>query len=516
MSDYRPDMMASPATLTNFINGVFVASSGSEAVDVISPSTGELVCRVPLSPPADLDAAVSAAKAAFPGWSVDMTISQRASILSTFQCLVNLHANELADLIVLENGKNKSEALADVAKGNETVNWATYLPELAAGRTLEVSRGVTCQELRSPLGVVGAVVPFNFPLMVPMWTIPISLVSGNCVVLKPSEKVPSTMQRVAELLIEAGVPPGVFSIVHGTAPIVMAMCDHPDIAAVTFVGSSKVAQIVANRCHAVNKRVLALGGAKNHLVALPDCDTGMTSRDVVASAFGCCGQRCMAASCLILVGQHPSLLKEIVDLAAKLSPGTDAGQVGPIIDFASKARVLVHIAESEAAGASVLLDGRSWASRERGNWIGPTILLHQSSQDRAVKEEIFGPVLSVIQVASWEEAVRIENDSPYGNAASIYTERGADAEWFLKRFRSGMLGVNVGIPVPREPFSFGGLYGTASKIGDFDITGDGAMEFFTNRIKVTSKWSASYSTNTMSRAAVAAPVVDKAAFDGKM
>lgn len=372
--------------LPNFINGEFVPVRSCDTVDVFSPASGVVVARVPLSSSSDLDAAVSSAQAAFPGWSQGLTIKQRAAIMFKFHHLMNIHSNELADLIVLENGKNRTEALADIAKGNETVEWATSLPQLAAGRTLEVSRGIQCQEVRAPLGVVGAIVPFNFPAMVPLWSLPISLVMGNCVILKPSEKVPSTMQRIAELLIEAGVPPGVFSIVHGAAAVVTAMCDHPGIAAVTFVGSSKVAQIVASRCHAKNKRVLALGGAKNHLVALPDCDTGMTSRDVVASFAGCCGQRCMAASVLVIVGENPTLLKEIVDISSKLTAGQEAGQVGPIIDPAAKARCLTYIAESEQSGASVLLDGRSWAARESGNWVGPTILLHKSAEDRAVKE----------------------------------------------------------------------------------------------------------------------------------
>ena len=433
------------STLPNFINGKFVAVTSTQAtVDCVSPSTCDVHCKVPLSTAADLHEAVMAGKAAFPAWSQGFTIKQRAAIMFRFQGLLNDHANELAEIIMLENGKNRAEALADLAKGNETVEWATSLPQLTAGRTLEVSKGITCQETRQPLGVVAAIVPFNFPAMVPMWTIPISLTCGNVVILKPSEKVPCTMQRIAELMVEAGVPPGVFQIVHGAAEIVTAMCDHKDISAVTFVGSSKVAQIVANRCHAVNKRVLALGGAKNHLVALPDCDVGMTSRDVVASFAGCCGQRCMAASVLVIVGDHPSLLQEIVAVSAKLTAGQEAGQVGPLIDGIAKARVLQYITDSEAGGAKVLLDGRSWAAEKKGFWVGPTVILHQNPQDKAVKDEIFGPVLSVVQVATWDEAIQIENDNLYGNAACIYTERGADAEWFIRRFRAGMLGINIG------------------------------------------------------------------------
>jgi acyl-CoA reductase-like NAD-dependent aldehyde dehydrogenase len=309
------------------------------------------------------------------------------------------------------------------------------------------------------------------------------------------------------------------------------MCDHPDIAAVTFVGSSKVAEIVSNRCHAVNKRVLALGGAKNHLVALSDCDVGMASRDIVASFAGCCGQRCMAASVLLVVDDcsaaTSSLIEEIVSTASKLTAGQAGGQVGPLIDNIAKNRVLKYIDEAEANGAQILLDGRSWASSHPdGFWVGPTIILHNSATDPAMQDEIFGPVLSILKVDSWDAAIAVENNNPYGNAACIYTEKGANAEWFIKRFRAAMLGVNIGIPVPREPFSFGGLYGTKSKFGDCDITGDGAMEFFTNRIKVTSKWSASYSTTASSANDVvkkartqdntSMQVTDKANFDGRM
>ena len=363
-----------------------------------------------------------------------------------------------------------------------------------------------------------------------MWTVPISLTMGNCVILKPSEKVPLTMQRMLEFMVAAGIPPGVFQIVHGAAEVVTAMCDHPDINAVSFVGSSKVAEIVTKRCTAVNKRVLALGGAKNHLLALPDCDVAMASRDIVASFAGCAGQRCMAASVLLLVGDGTeevkqtftdTLLKEVVATSKALKAGQLAGEVGPLIDDIAQKRVIEYINEAEAAGCKILLDGRSWATeRTAGYWVGPTIILHSNASDRAMKEEIFGPVLSVYCANSWDEAITIENSNPYGNAACVYTEKGANAEWFTKRFRAAMLGVNVGIPVPREPFSFGGLYGTLSKYGNCDITGDGAMEFFSNRIKITSKWTSSYSTTSAvvnaNKKQKTAQYEDKASFDGKM
>lgn len=519
------------AKLQNFIDGAFVDPNPNpnpkEYMDVTNPADGSVITTMPVCGAVHVDEAVQVARKAFPHWS-GVTIKQRAAIMFKFHALVDKNCKELAELIVLENGKNIVEALADVAKGNETADWATGLPEVASGRTLEVSRGITCQESRVPIGVVACIVPFNFPAMVPMWTIPISLTLGNCVILKPSEKVPCTMQRMVDFMIEAGVPPGVFQIVHGCADVVTSMCDHPDIDGVTFVGSSKVAEIVYQRCAKINKRVLALGGAKNHLVALPDCDVSMASKDIVASYAGCCGQRCMAASALIIVDidgntvAGDALLDSIVQASQILKPGQSGGEVGPLIDAQSQKRVLTYIENAKADSSSkVLLDGSGWATvKPQGHWVGPTVILHTSAEDKAIKEEIFGPVLSVIRVTSWEEAIAIENANEYGNAACVYTERGANADWFTKRFRAAMLGVNIGIPVPREPFSFGGLYGTKSKYGNCDITGDGAMEFFTNRIKITSKWSTSISTGSSSTAEPPVkkmkPISDKANFDGVM
>jgi len=354
-----------------------------------------------------------------------------------------------------------------------------------------------------------------------MWTLPIALVMGNTVICKPSEKVPLTMHRVAALVQEAGFPPGVFNLVNGVKESVEALIDHPDVKAVTFVGSSPVAEMVSTRCRALNKRCTALGGAKNHLIALPDCEPETAAADICVSFAGCAGQRCMAASVLLLVGGEPQehLLSNIVELASKIEPGSNAGHMGPVIDSASYKKIMSYIETAESDGAEILLDGRPWASMDgcKGNWIGPTIIKHRQASDKTMKEEVFGPVLSVYFANSWEEAIAIENSSPFGNAASIYTTSGGNAEWFLERFRAGMLGVNIGIPVPREPFSFGGLYGTRSKFGDTDITGDAAMEFFSNRIKVTSKWPITQSRKrSLEAAAGDASSKDHANFAGSM
>lgn len=330
---------------------------------------------------------------------------------------------------------------------------------------------------------------------VPFWTIPIALVAGNCVILKPSEKVPLTMQRAAALLYEAGVPAGAFQMVQGEADVVEALCDHKGIAALTFVGSSRVAALVAARCRSAGKKVLALGGAKNHLVAAPDCNVPMTAADIVASFAGCAGQRCMAASMLVTIGEQPELLSAVAEKAAMLKRGQEGGCVGPVIDCAARDKIIRIVGQAVADGAELLLDGRSWADASDGLgngagagagsrmgwWVGPTILKLPASMrhHECVTTEIFGPVLCVLVAKDASEALAIEASDPHGNAACIYTQSGATADYFSRRFSAAMVGVNIGVPVPREPFAFGGMEGSASKFGEHDITGEGGMNFFT-------------------------------------
>ena len=438
----------------NYIKGGSVAPSTNEYLDIINPANANIIGKVGLSGKCDVDTAVQAANAAFPSWS-SRTIKQRASIMMKFHALVQEHSQQLAELIVQENGKNITEALADVAKGNETVEWSVSLPLVSAGNRLRVSSGVSCLDRRDPLGVVACIVPFNFPFMVPMWTVPIALVMGNTVVLKPSEKVPLTMNYAADLFKQAGLPDGVFNMVQGTRTCVEALVDHKDVATVTFVGSSPIAKIVSHRCRALDepKRCTSLGGAKNHLVALEDCDTESAAADITVSFAGCAGQRCMAASVLLTVDEENNdedgasfgelLVDKIVTIASKIKAGSGPGEMGPVIDKLSYDKIISYIEHSEQMGAEVLLDGRKW-KKDNGFWIGPTILRHSSLQDKTIREEVFGPVLSVYSVKSWEEAVAIENDSPFGNAASIYTSCGGNADWFTSRFRASMLGVNIG------------------------------------------------------------------------
>lgn len=472
-------------------SGAWAGEAGKklDTMDVTDPSTGATIATVAMGTAKEVDAAVKHAEAARVEWA-GFSYKKRAAVLMKFHSLCLANEAELIALITKENGKNAVEAKGDLYKGLETVEWAFSVPNSAREGTQMVSSGVFCQELLEPVGVVACIAPFNFPFMVPMWTTPVALVAGNCVILKPSEKVPLTMHRVVDLMYEAGVPTGVFQMVNGGQAAVEALCDHPGIQALTFVGSSKVAEIVKDRASSHSKKVLALGGAKNHLVAAPDADVEMASSDIVASFAGCAGQRCMAAAVLLTVGEQRPLIDAVVAKAAKLKKGSAAGCVGPVIDEASLAKITRIIDSAEEAGAKVLLDGRSWATNA-GHWVGPTILEMPASMEKheAMVTEIFGPVLAVHAVASCEAALKIENGDAHGNAAAVYTRSGATADFFAKRFNAAMIGVNIGVPVPREPFSFGGMEGTKSKFGEHDITGAGGLAFFTKTRKITTKWS---------------------------
>ena len=331
--------------------------------------------------------------------------------------------------------------------------------------------------------------------MVPNWTLPNALALGNCVILKPSELVPLSSIRIAELFKEAGLPAGVLQVVHGGREAVEAICDHPGIAGVTFVGSTKVAQIVYRRASQHLKRCLALGGAKNHLIVMPDADREMAATNIVASMSGCAGQRCMAASVMVAVSATDHVIARMVEIAKAMTPGKD---FGPVISAASKARIIGYIDEAERAGATVLVDGRTTvvAGREGGYYLGPTIIDHVTAEMKIAQEEVFGPVLSIVRAKDVDEALAVERASPYGNAASVFTESGGVARYVMERASAGMVGVNVGVPVPREPFSFGGW--NDSKFGVGDITGHSSIEFWTQAKKMTTKWNKDAGTNWMS------------------
>jgi malonate-semialdehyde dehydrogenase (acetylating)/methylmalonate-semialdehyde dehydrogenase len=480
--------------IQNYINGKFVPATTSRTLDVISPLDGNHLSTVPMSSSTDLDNAVKAAKAAFPSWS-KTPIKERVQVFFKYKYLLEQHLKELAELCSEENGKTYGESVAEIEKCIELTEFATSLPQLVTGEVLEVSRGVECRTEHAPLGVVASIVPFNFPSMVPNWTIPNAIALGNCMIMKPSEKVPLSCGRLAEILKEAGLPDGVFNIVHGDTEIVEAICDHLGIEAVSFVGSTKVAKIVYQRATQNLKRCLALGGAKNHLMVLPDAIPGMTAQNVAASMSGCAGQRCMAASAMVGVGNIDHIIEKICDEARKIVPGEN---LGAVINKASQERIEQYITQAEKDGAKVLVDGRNTkvAGREGGTYVGPTVIDYVTPEMSVAKEEIFGPVISIMRTNTVDEALAIENANPYGNAASVFTQNGGMARYIIERASAGMIGVNVGVPVPREPFSFGGW--NESKFGVGDITGKSSIEFWTKLKKSTTKWNAEAGVNWMS------------------
>jgi malonate-semialdehyde dehydrogenase (acetylating)/methylmalonate-semialdehyde dehydrogenase len=412
-----------------------------------------------------------------------------------YKVLLEKNMQELAGLIVEENGKTLSEAIAEIEKSIELTEFACSLPQLVTGELLEVSRGVECRTEHVPLGVVASIVPFNFPSMVPNWTIPNAIALGNCMIIKPSEKVPLSVGRLALLLKEAGLPDGVFNIVHGSSEIVEAICDHPGIEAVSFVGSTKVAKLVYQRATASYKRCLALGGAKNHLLVLPDAIPTMTAQNIAASMSGCAGQRCMAASAMVGVGAIDHIIEKICEEVKQIVPGKN---LGAVISKESKERIERYITEAEKQGAKILVDGRNTIvqGKENGTYVGPTVIDYVKPEMSVATEEIFGPVISIMRTNTIDQALAIENASVYGNAASVFTQNGGMARYVIDKASAGMVGVNVGVPVPREPFSFGGW--NESKFGVGDITGKSSIGLWTKLKKSTIKWNPEAGVNWMS------------------
>jgi malonate-semialdehyde dehydrogenase (acetylating) / methylmalonate-semialdehyde dehydrogenase len=479
--------------LNNFIGGKFIAFEG-EFLQVQSPLDGRKISSVPLSNAETINLAVSAAENAFPKWS-SMPIKERAQVFFRYKNLLEKNINELSELIHEENGKTISESIAEIEKSIEVTEFACSLEQLAAGEVMEVSKGVECRAERYPVGVVACITPFNFPIMVPNWTIPNALVLGNCMILKPSELVPISANRIADLLKEAGLPDGVFNVVHGTKDAVEAICDHPGIQAVSFVGSTKVAKIVYKRSTSNLKRAVTLGGAKNHLIVLPDANVQMTASNVAASMSGCAGQRCMAASAMVAVGSVDQIINQLVEEAKKIIPGKN---LGAVISAQAKERIENYITEAEKDGAKILLDGRGYIvpGKENGFYVGPTVIDFVNHEMRIAKEEVFGPVLAIIRTENVDEALSIQKSSLYGNAASVFTQSGGMARYISEHASAGMIGVNIGVPVPREPFSFGGW--NESKFGTCDITGKSSIEFWTKLKKTTVKWNPESQINWMS------------------
>ncbi len=477
----------------NWIGGQWQEPSTGKTIPVENPMYGKAMSNVPISGAKDVDQAVAEAKKAFKTWRL-VPLKERAQVFFRLKQLMERDLEELSWLVTHENGKTIDEARASVLKGIECAEFGASLPNGGgAGEQMEVSRGVTCMQIHEPLGVVAGITPFNFPVMVPLWMLPQAIVGGNTFVLKPSEQVPLGAMKLAQLLKEAGLPDGVFNVVNGAADVVNAFCDHPDIKAIAFVGSTKVAKLVYGRGAATGKSMLCLGGAKNHLIMVPDADVRVTADNVVASFTGCAGQRCMAASVLVAVGDVDHLMSAIVDKAKTLAPGKD---IGPVISAAAEKRITGYIDDAEKAGAKVLVDGRGKKGNDTGHWVGATIIDGVKEGMPAWSDEIFGPVISVVRVKTLDDAIALENRHPYGNASSIYTTSGAVAEYVMRRVEAGMVGVNIGVPVPREPFGFGGW--NQSKFGHGNLTGIDGFHFWTRPRKVTMKWDLQPDANWMS------------------
>ena len=480
-----------PEMVNHWIGGRLVAGASGRTGPVYNPATGTLSRLVDLASVEEVDAAVRAAKEAFPAWRAT-SLSKRTDILFRIRNLVDTHRADIAALLTAEHGKVTSDALGEVARGLENLEFATGVPNLLKGGFSEqVSTGVDVYQIRQPLGVVAGITPFNFPAMVPMWMFANAIACGNTFILKPSEKDPSASILIAELLREAGVPAGVFNVVHGDKVAVDAILAHPDIKAVSFVGSTPVARHIYETGTRHGKRVQALGGAKNHMVVLPDADIEMAADAAVSAAYGSAGERCMAISVVVAVGDVADpLVTAIKDRLPKIQvgPGAEAGsEMGPLVTREHRDKVASYIESGKAQGASVVADGRDHPLYGgNGFFLGLSLLDNVTPDMDSYKNEIFGPVLEVVRVPTYREAVQLVNDNPYGNGTAIFTRDGGAARQFQFEAEIGMVGINVPIPVPVAYYSFGGWKG--SLFGDLHMYGPEGIHFYTRAKVVTSRW----------------------------
>jgi malonate-semialdehyde dehydrogenase (acetylating)/methylmalonate-semialdehyde dehydrogenase len=460
--------------------------------DVFQPATGGIARQVVLAEQSDVDLAVASALKASADWA-DSSLSTRVRILFAFRQLVDAHRDELAALITAEHGKVLSDAAGEVQRGLEVVEFACGIPQLLKGEHSEqVSRGVDAYSVRQPVGVVAGITPFNFPVMVPMWMFPLAIACGNTFVLKPSDRDPSASLRLAELFSEAGLPPGVLNVLQGDAVAVNALLDHPDVAGASFVGSTPIARHVYARGTAAGKRVQALGGAKNHMVVLPDADIAGAADAAVSAGYGSAGERCMAISVVVAVGDTAdALVSAIAERTRALTtgPGTDeSSQMGPVVTAAARDRIVSYVDAGEAAGATLVVDGRGYApeGHDGGFWTGPTLLDHVTPEMSVYTDEIFGPVLVVVRVPTFEAALELVNANPYGNGTAIFTADGLAAREYQRRVTVGMIGINVPIPVPMAYYSFGGW--KDSLFGDTHVHGAEGIHFYTRAKAITARW----------------------------
>ena len=472
------------------INGQFVDSNTSEWIDITDPATQEVIAKVPQTTDDEINQAVAAAQTAFQTWR-KTPITTRARIFLKYQALIRDHMDELAEILTAEQGKTIADARGDVFRGLEVVEHAAGIANLQIGDFVEnVASGVDTYSIWQPLGVCAGITPFNFPAMIPLWMFPMAIATGNTFILKPSEQDPMVTMRLVELAIEAGVPEGVLNVVHGGKATVDAICDHPDIKAVSFVGSTNVGKHVYERASQSGKRAQCMMGAKNHGVILPDANKEQTLNQLAGAAFGAAGQRCMALSVVVLVGAAGEWIDDIKAKAEGLivSAGKHDKDLGPLISPAAKARVEHLIGTGVEEGASLILDGRGITVEgyEKGNFVGPTIFDNVTSDMQIYKEEIFGPVLCIMRANSLDEAIELLNANPHGNGTAIFTQSGAAAHKFQQDIQVGQIGINLPIPVPLPMFSFSGS--RASKLGDLGPYGKQAVQFYTQTKTVTARW----------------------------
>ncbi|MBG6085266.1 CoA-acylating methylmalonate-semialdehyde dehydrogenase [Zhihengliuella flava] len=479
-------------SINHYINGAETAGEGTETQPVYNPATGQVTGQLQLANEADLNAAVAAARTAADSWA-EVSIAKRTAVLFKFRELLAANTEELAKIVTSEHGKVLSDAAGEIGRGLEVVEYACGISQSLKGDfSDQVATGIDVHSFRQPVGVVAGITPFNFPVMVPLWMAPVAIAAGNAFILKPSERDPSASLFMARLWKEAGLPDGVFNVVHGGKDAVDGLLAHPDVDAISFVGSTPIAKYVHETATAHGKRVQALGGAKNHAVVMPDADMDVAADHLTAAAFGSAGQRCMAISVAVAVGEAGDLvIDKLVQRAreVKVANGTDpSADMGPVITPASKSRIQQIVGEAESDGAAVLVDGRDLVvqDHEEGFFVGPTLLDQVQSEMSAYTEEIFGPVLVVVRVETLEDAIHLVNSNPYGNGTAIFTSSGYAARTFTRRIQVGMVGINVPLPVPVAWHSFGGW--KDSLFGEHHIYGPDGIRFYTRSKAVTTRW----------------------------
>jgi malonate-semialdehyde dehydrogenase (acetylating)/methylmalonate-semialdehyde dehydrogenase len=498
MSTAATSPPAAPPTISILSRGRWISSKSSRTAEVFNPSTGQVIARVPLCSASEVDDVVQAAAEAGPDWAATPVV-ERARVLFKFRELLLQRFDEIARLVTREHGKTLAEARASVQRGVEVVEFACGIPSLLMGQSLpDVARGVDCETVRHPVGVCVGITPFNFPAMVPMWMFPVALACGNTFVLKPSEKVPLSANLLGELLIEAGLPPGVFNIVHGDKEAVDALLTHELVRAVSFVGSTAIAKYVYEVGTRHGKRVQSAGGAKNHLIIMPDADLDQAVAALQASAFGCAGERCMAGSVALPVGDVASrFVDRLCEKASQMTVGpTDTGaevDMGPLITAAHRDRVAGYLDIAQQEGATVALDGRQGVPSQ-GFFVKPSVVDMVQPEMKVARDEIFGPVLSVVRVNTLEQALAVGKKCPYGNGASIFTNSGYAARQFKQHFNAGMIGINVGVPAPMAWFPFTGW--NQSFFGDLHVQGLEGIQFYTQQKTITTRWFATAADST--------------------